>query len=100
MLFVIFWLSLVASTTEKMQSYKTAENLLIRQVKQYAVDLEDAISKVVYEDTGVEMVIWNAERDHRTCDDCEEMDGQIFKLSKAPDKLHYQCRCWLTPVKE
>ena len=92
--------SLVASTLERHQSYKTAENLLIKQVKQYAIDLEDAIAMVVYEDTGVKMVMWNAEHDHRTCGDCSEMDGQIFKLKDVPDKLHYQCRCWLTPIME
>jgi SPP1 gp7 family putative phage head morphogenesis protein len=92
--------ALVASSADKMQSYKTAENLLVRQVKQYAVDLEDAVAMVVYEDTGVEKVMWNAEHDHRTCGDCSELDGEIFDLKDAPDKLHYQCRCWLTPVKE
>jgi hypothetical protein len=45
----------------KVQSYKTAENLLVKQIKQYAVNLEDAVAKVVYEDVGVERVMWNAE---------------------------------------
>lgn len=92
--------SLVASSIDRVQSYKTAENLLIKQVKQYAIDLEDAIAKTVYEDTEVKKVMWNAEHDHRTCDDCEGLDGRIFELKDAPPKLHYQCRCWLTPVKE
>ena len=91
--------SLVASTSDRLQSYKTAENLLAKQVKQYAIDLEDAVAKVVYKDTKVKKVMWNAEHDHRTCGDCSELDGQIFDLKDAPSKLHYQCRCWLTPVK-
>lgn len=92
--------ALVASSAEKTQSYKTAENLLIRQVNQYAVDLEDAIAMVVYEDTDVKKVMWNAEQDHKTCGDCAELDGQIFDLKDAPPKQHYACRCYLTPVKE
>ena len=92
--------SLVASTLERHQSYNTAEKLLIKQVKQYAIDLEDAIAMVVYEDTGVKMVMWHAEHDHGTCGDCSELDGQIFKLKDVTDKLHYQCRCWITPVRE
>ena len=92
--------SLVASTVERHQSYKTAENLLIRQVKQYAIDLEDAISKVVYEDTGVTKVQWVAEDDYKTCDTCKELDGQIFKLSDVPPKQHYNCRCYTIPIKE
>ena len=92
--------SLVASTAERHQSYNTAEKLLIKQIKQYAIDLEDAIARVVYEDTGVTKVMWHSEHDHKTCGDCSELDGQIFELNDVPDKLHYQCRCWITPVKE
>ena len=92
--------SLVASTVERHQSYKTAENLLIRQVKQYAIDLEDAISKVVYEDTGVTKVQWVAEDDYKTCGTCRELDGQIFKLNDVPPKQHINCRCYVVPIKE
>ena len=92
--------SLVASESERHKSYKTAENLIIRQTKQYAVDLEDAIAKVVYEDIGVEKVVWNAEIDHKTCGVCAELDGQIFDLNSVPPKQHINCRCWITPIKE
>ena len=91
--------AIVASSAERMQSYKTAENLLKRQVKQYAIDLEDKIAKTVYKDLGVEKVIWVAEIDHRTCGVCAELDGQIFDLFDIPPKQHYNCRCWYTPVK-
>jgi SPP1 gp7 family putative phage head morphogenesis protein len=84
----------------KEQSYKTAENLLIRQIKQYAIDLEDAIAMVVYEDTGVKKLQWVAEDDYKTCGDCKELDGEIFDLDKAPDKLHHNCRCYLIPIVE
>ena len=92
--------SLVASSLEKTQSYKTAENLLVKQVKQYSVDLEDAVTKDVFKALGVTKVMWNAEHDHKTCGVCDEMDGQIFELGDVPPKQHYNCRCWLTPVKE
>lgn len=92
--------SLVASRLVKEQSYKTAENLLKRQINQYAIDLEDAIAMVVYEDTGVKKVKWVAEDDYKTCDDCKELDGEVYELHKAPDKLHHKCRCYLIPVVE
>ena len=92
--------ALVASSAEKIQSYKTAENLLTRQVKQYSVDLEDAVAMVVYKTIGAQKVIWNAEQDHKTCGICNELDGEIFDLNDAPQKQHYHCRCWLTPVRE
>lgn len=92
--------ALVASTNERHQSYKTAENLLVKQIKQYTIELEDAIAMTVYKDLGVEYVKWNAEDDHRTCSVCNELDDQVFKLEEAPPKQHYACRCYLTPVKE
>ena len=92
--------SLVASAAERTQSYKTAENLLKRQVKQYAIELEDAVTKLAFKDAGVEMVQWVAENDYKTCGVCSELDGQIFELKDAPPKQHYHCRCYLIPVRE
>ena len=89
-----------SNNVTKMQSYKTAENLIVRQVKQYAIDLEDSIAKVVYEDVGVQKVMWVAEKDHRTCGVCSELDGEVFELKDAPPKQHINCRCYLIPVKE
>lgn len=91
--------SLVASTSEKHQNYKTAENLLARQVKQYAIELEDKVAKKVYKDLGVEKVMWVAEHDYKTCGVCSELDGEIFPLNEAPPKQHYNCRCVIIPVK-
>lgn len=92
--------SLVASRLEKAQSYKTAENLINKQVKQYAIDLEDKVAMVVYKAVGVKKVMWVAENDHKTCGVCTELDGEIFDLKDAPPKQHYNCRCVLIPVKE
>jgi SPP1 gp7 family putative phage head morphogenesis protein len=92
--------SLVADMPGKMQSYKTAEKLLTKQIQQYAIELEDAITKAVYKDINVEYVMWNAEDDDKTCGVCNELDEQVFELKNAPPKQHYGCRCYLTPVKE
>ena len=91
--------ALVSSKRELHQSYKTAENLLLRQVKQYGIDLEDAIALTVYKDMGVKEVMWVTEQDHKTCGDCKELDGEIYKLNEAPPKLHLNCRCYYIPVK-
>lgn len=90
--------SLVADMPGKMQSYKTAEKLLTKQIQQYAIELEDAITKAVYKDIKVEYVMWNAEDDDKTCGVCNELDEQVFELKDAPPKQHYGCRCYLTPV--
>ena len=92
--------ALVSSKREQYQSYKTAQNLLLRQVKQYGIDLEDAIAMAVYKAVDVKKVMWITEDDHKTCGECKEMDGEIFKLEEAPPKLHPNCRCYYVPVKE
>ncbi len=92
--------SIVASTQERYQSYKTAENLINKQVKQYAIDLEDKVAMAVYKDVGVEKVMWFAEDDYKTCSVCNALDGEIFGLLDAPPKQHYNCRCVLIPVKD
>lgn len=92
--------SLVASTNERHQSYKTAENLLKRQVKQYSIELEDSVTRVAYKDAGVTKVQWVAEDDWRTCGTCKELDGEIFNLEDVPPKQHYNCRCIIVPIKE
>lgn len=92
--------ALVSNELERLKSYAYAERLITQQIEQYAIDLEDSIAKVVYEDTKVEKVMWNAEQDDKTCGVCNELDGQIFDLNDVPPKQHYRCRCWITPVRE
>ena len=85
--------------TDKMRSYKTAENLLIRQIKQAAINLEDAVVMAVFKAVGVKKVEWVAEDDHKTCKDCNALDGKVFDIKDAPPKLHIHCRCYFIPVK-
>ena len=91
--------SMVAVPLDKVHSYKTAEKLLVRQVKQSVIDLEDEVAKSVYKALGVKKVQWVAEHDEKTCGVCHELDGLIYDLKDIPPKQHYQCRCYLIPVK-
>ena len=92
--------ALVSDPSMKHQSYTKAEKYLVRQVKQSGIDIEDAVTRQVYKDLGVQKVMWNTEHDYKTCGVCSEMDGQIFNLDDVPPKQHINCRCWITPVKE
>lgn len=92
--------ALVSNELERLKSYAYAERLITNQIEQYAIDLEDSIEKTVYEDTNVKQVMWVAENDDKTCGVCKELNGQIFKLESVPYKPHYNCRCYLVPVKE
>ena len=91
--------ALVASEAERLQSYAYSERLMKTQIKQYAIEIEDAVTKEALKDAGVKKVKWIAEQDHKTCGVCNELDGQVFKLKDAPPKQHYHCRCYLIPIK-
>lgn len=91
--------SLIANQMLKEQNYKRAERLLVNQIKQYGIELEDAVLLDIYADFGVEKVEWVAEHDYRTCEECKELDGQVFSLDEIPDK-HINCRCYLIPFNE
>ena len=91
--------ALVADVTDRIRNYNTAEKLLARQVKQGVIDLEDAIARSVYKAVGVKQVRWVTEQDERTCGVCQELDGQIYDLDDVPPKQHYNCRCYLIPVR-
>lgn len=71
--------------------------LLSNQMAEYAdyVTLESA--KAAYGDAGVKRVIWRTRHDEKRCQICKGLDGNVYNLDSAPDKPHYNCRCWLEP---
>ena len=92
--------ALISNLEERLESYQTTESLIIRQIKQNAIEFEDKIVEETYQTFGVKKVQWVAEKDHKTCGDCKEMDGEVFGIEEAPPKLHHHCRCYYIPVKE
>ena len=92
--------SLIADPKAKLQSYVKAEKSLVKQVKQYGIDLYDAVAKAAFKAAGVKRVQWIAEDDSKTCSVCRELDNQIFDLDKAPPKQHHNCRCYLRPIRD
>ena len=39
------------------------------------------------------LIPWETEGDERVCDDCEELEGQLFAPEDYPEPPHYGCRC-------
>jgi SPP1 gp7 family putative phage head morphogenesis protein len=74
-------------------------NLWWTQTQQYGVDVVDKATLRAYEDMGVKRVRWKARIDGRECKVCRERHDKIFEISKVPEKTHYNCRCYLEPVK-
>lgn len=74
-------------------------NLWHTQTVQYEITVTDDTRTDVFKKNGIRKVKWNAEHDEKTCKVCRERDGHIYPIDKVPAKPHYNCRCWLTPVK-
>jgi SPP1 gp7 family putative phage head morphogenesis protein len=79
-------------------SLRRTANLWWTQTSQYGITVVDRATLQAYKDMGVKRVRWNATVDKRTCKECRERHGKIYKISEVPEKTHYQCRCYLEPV--
>lgn len=80
-------------------SLRRTANLWWTQTLQYGVTVVDEAILQAYKDMGVEEVRWVAKIDKRTCKVCRERNNQIYKILEVPRKTHYNCRCYLEPVK-
>ena len=80
-------------------SLRRTANLWWTQTLQYGIDVVDEAILQAYNDMGVEEVRWVAKIDKRTCKVCRERNNQIYKILEVPRKTHYNCRCYLEPVK-
>ena len=80
-------------------SLRRTANLWWTQTLQYGIDVVDEAVLQAYKDMGVEEVRWKAKIDKRTCKVCRERNDKIYKILEVPRKTHYNCRCYLEPVK-
>jgi len=71
-----------------------------KQLGQYAINVTDAAVVMALDDAGVGWVRWVTERDQRVCTDCHQLDGRVFRIDEVPTKLHWNCRCRLTPAEK
>ena len=74
-------------------------NLWWTQTSQYGISIVDKATLKGYADMGVKKVRWKSKIDGRECKVCRERHNKIYKISEVPEKAHYNCRCYLEPVK-
>ena len=68
----------VITRTESLRAYNTASN-------QY------------YAANGIDLVLWYATSDDRTCPICNARAGRIYKRASTNAPAHPRCRCYLAP---
>ena len=80
-------------------SLRKSANLWWTQTSQYGITVVDEATLKGYADMGVKKVRWKSVIDGRECKVCRERNYKIYKISEVPEKAHYNCRCYLEPVK-
>jgi hypothetical protein len=90
----------VMSSNTKSKEFVTAKNLWNRQTGQYAIKVTDEAVIKACRDVGYKKLKWNTEKDSRVCPECKKRDGKVYDIYKLPEKTHYNCRCYYTPVEE
>lgn len=88
----------IIASHDKGEVIDRALRLWTLQTTHYAIKSVDKATMDAYKAAGVERVMWNTEKDTKVCAVCRERDGMIYPIDKVPDKAHYNCRCYLTPV--
>ncbi len=67
-------------------------------VGQMVVDVTDEATLTAYRLNNIAFVKWVSEHDSKTCDYCNELDGEVFPIDEVPPKPHPQCRCFYIPA--
>ena len=82
----------------KSEEVDRALRLWTRQVAHYAD--QSVVDGTIdgYKDAGVKKVKWVTAEDEKVCRECRKLDGKVFDIDKVPPRLHYHCRCTLTPL--
>jgi len=93
---------------------RSAASLLLTQSTQVGLDIMGAVQMEAYTEVLEavrreegeqpervqeisELIRYNACDDSKTCGECRDDDGKVFRVSEAPRiPRHYRCRCWYT----
>lgn len=91
--------AVIASNENKEDEIEKALNYISRMVSQYALEVTDSALQVGYEQLGIKEVMWHTEEDDKVCEKCKKMNKKIYPIDKIPIKPHWNCRCYVLPVK-
>lgn len=69
-----------------------------QQIGQYADSSVFYARLEAFMQAGVSKVMWVIQDDDRVCEECEDLNGQIFDIDAVPPPPHWGCRCYLVPI--
>ena len=68
------------------------------QVSQFADNSVYNARIGAFRQAGITHVVWITQEDERVCEDCDDLNGQIFPIDNVPPPQHINCRCFVRPV--
>lgn len=68
------------------------------QVSQFADNSVYNARLEAFRQAGIRHVVWITQEDNRVCEDCDDLNGQIFPIDNVPPPQHINCRCFVMPV--
>lgn len=83
----------IISSDTKAQEIDAALRSMSFMCRIYADRVTDEATMQAYNDDGVQLVKWVAERDEKTCSICKKRDGRIYSIHLVPPDPHPNCRC-------
>ena len=69
-----------------------------KQVAQYADNMVFYARLEAFRSVGIEQVRWVSQDDDRVCNECDDLDNQVFDIDQVPPPPHWGCRCYLVPA--
>lgn len=90
--------SAVKTAKSKSDALLKYAKYFVTQFEYYSDIVTDEAILQAYKDCFVKKVKWVTVKDEKTCADCHERDGRIYKIEEIPVKPHPRCRCWIIPI--
>lgn len=91
--------AIMASNSTYSKEVDTGLRYWSKMCSQYAIEITDEATIHAYRDMGIKKVKWVTQRDTRVCEICDKRDGEVYDINDIPPKPHWNCRCYLIPVR-
>lgn len=83
----------VLASSEPDKEHDRALKNFTQMFNQFADETADTAHLESLKDEGEKKVVWVSVKDNRRCHICKERDGEIYPISRVPEKPHIGCRC-------
>lgn len=88
----------VSGPRNKQEELDKAMRLFSQMAGQYIDTVAYEAAVKAFKDAGIKYVKWVTQKDEKVCATCGPMNGKIYLIDKLPNRPHWRCRCYITPL--